>query len=529
MKPTISTILFLLISLLTMAANGAEDSIVRGVDNSLENKKLYEEKKLEAINKLYNSMRQTKDSEAKYVINTRLYNEYRSYKYDSAFVYANKSLQLANQIGNPNYKVEAQCGISFCLLSAGLYKEAFDELQTIKLNGCSNEYRKIFYSMASRLYYDISDYNDVQPYSAEYIKKGNLYTDSLLALLAPKSAEWWYAVGQRQMKLKQYTQSINSFKTWLNLPNLTIHDKAIVTSCLGWIYEQLGNKEQSIKYLAQAAIYDNESATRETTALRILGGYLYKEGDMNHAKLYVQSSLDDANFYGARQRKIEIGNILPIIEQDIFTSVRAQRDTMIVAVSIAIVLVIVLLMSTIFIRKQMKKLQSARKTIDERNESLQQINDKLREISKIKDVYIGKSFYLNMEHINKMEKLYRKIDRKIVARQYEDLRASLKESTINAERENMFADFDETFLKLFPQFIEKYNALFEHPENKTPNDNQLTIEMRIFALIRLGITDSESISRFLDYSVHTINTYKTRVKNKSIVENEQFEQHIMEI
>ncbi|XOO53368.1 DUF6377 domain-containing protein [Prevotella histicola] len=58
---------------------------------------------------------------------------------------------------------------------------------------------------------------------------------------------------------------------------------------------------------------------------------------------------------------------------------------------------------------------------------------------------------------------------------------------------------------------------------------QLTTEMRIFALIRLGINDSERIATFLNYSVHTINTYKTRVKNRSRVENDQFEQLIMDI
>ena len=94
----------------------------------------------------------------------------------------------------------------------------------------------------------------------------------------------------------------------------------------------------------------------------------------------------------------------------------------------------------------------------------------------------------------------------------------------------MYTAFDQTFLKLFPQFVERYNALFEEKDRKMPADNQsLTSEMRIFALIRLGITDSERIANFLDYSVHTVNTYKTRIKNRSICDNDQFEQRIMEI
>jgi DNA-binding NarL/FixJ family response regulator len=110
------------------------------------------------------------------------------------------------------------------------------------------------------------------------------------------------------------------------------------------------------------------------------------------------------------------------------------------------------------------------------------------------------------------------------------LRSTLKESALNAERENMYAAFDQTFLKLFPQFVERYNALFEEDDRKLPADEEsLTSEMRIFALIRLGITDSERIANFLNYSVHTVNTYKTRIKNRSFVANEEFERMIMEI
>jgi putative regulatory protein susR len=153
----------------------------------------------------------------------------------------------------------------------------------------------------------------------------------------------------------------------------------------------------------------------------------------------------------------------------------------------------------------------------------------LEEVNKIKDEYIGRSFYINSEYINKVEKLYRTIDRKLMTRRIEDLRSSLKESELIAERKSMFVDFDETFLKLFPHFIEKYNELFDDPDSKCLDPKQLTTEMRIFALIRLGITDSERIATFLNYSVHTINTYKTRVKNRSHIDNDKFEGYIMKI
>jgi predicted Holliday junction resolvase-like endonuclease len=282
--------------------------------------------------------------------------------------------------------------------------------------------------------------------------------------------------------------------------------------------------------LIRAAIGDIRSATKETTALRVLARLLYETGDINRANRYVNLALQDANYYNARHRKIEIGAILPVIEQDRFDIMKNQRNVLIGSVSLVSLLFILLLISTLIIYKQVKKLRAARRTIVDRNQLLQQINYRLSEANNIKDEYIGYSFCLNSDYIEKMEKLYKMINRKIVARQFDDLRTSFNEADLNKERDNMYASFDETFLKLFPDFIASYNQLFRIEDcSRGEHEKTLTSEMRIFALIRLGIYETERIAKFLNYSVHTINTYKTRVKNKSIVSNDLFEAKIMEI
>lgn len=243
----------------------------------------------------------------------------------------------------------------------------------------------------------------------------------------------------------------------------------------------------------------------------------------------MRESLANANFYGARQRVIEVSSVLPIIEQDRYKIMQGQRNAIAMAAIIFILFVIGLLMAGWFIRRQMIKLKKAQALIARRNQQLEVKNEQLEEVNKIKDEYIGRSFYINSEYINKVEKLYRSIDRKISMHRFEDLRSSLKESELGEERKSMFVDFDETFLKLFPHFIERYNELFDEPNQKLLDRKQLTTEMRIFALIRLGINDSERIASFLNYSVHTINTYKTRVKNRSHIDNDKFERHIIEI
>ncbi len=499
------------------------------LDHSLAKKHFYEQQKLQRIDILRHQYSKAR-GDRRYRLCRNLYEEFSSYQYDSAYAYARQMGHLASRLHSRDYTVEAQCDQVFCLLSAGLYKEAFDTMEAIRTTGVLLRYRILYFKMSSRLNYDIADYCHAAPYQEAYIRRGRILTDSLLRCLQPGSQDYLYAVGMRQMKERQYTACVATFKQLLRKPGLDLHTKAIITSCLGWVSVYLNHEDQAIDFLAQAAIADNQSVTRETTALSSLASFLYKRGDIERSTRYVQEALANATFYGARQRMIEISSILPIIEQDRFDIVKGQRNAMTGVVIIAVLFIIVLFLSWLMIRRQMHRLKGAQQVIAQANSQLAAQNRMLEEVNKIKDEYIGQSFYINSEYINKVEKLYRSIDHKIAARQYQDLQHSLTESELIQERKSMFADFDETFLKLFPSYLEQYNAFFDESEQKWPESkNSLTTEMRIFALIRLGITDSERIARFLNYSVHTINTYKTRVKNKSKVSNDQFEECIMAI
>ena len=515
------------------------------LDESLLHKKDYEVQKQEQIGKLRTQLRQAATDSVRYRISSQLFKEYGSFQYDSAYVYANRCLTLAKAQANQDLILEAQCFRVFCLLSAGLFKEAFDEYESINPAVVSTYYKYYYYSTGARLYYDVCDYNHGQDFQPQYIKKGGEMTDSLLACIGSEAWMKDYYEGMRLMKEYRGKESLPFFQRFLKQPQAADkHLKAVVTSCLGWVCLGEKEEEEAINYLAEAAIYDNETATKETTALCVLGGLLYKRGDVERAVRYVQLALDDANYYNARQRMIQVSEILPIIQQDRYDMLKQQRNLYILAIVIALLFSLFFLGSLLFFRKQNRKLNEARRQLEHSNtllsdtnqqlsasnQQLSRLNEQLSEANHIKTEYIGKSFYINSEYIKRVEKIYKTIDRKLMARQYEDIRQTIKESTLNAERENMFGAFDETFLKIFPDFVTKFNDMFDESDRKMPDAaDTLTPEMRIFALIRLGVADSERIANFLNYSVHTINTYKTRVKKKARVPNDEFEQRIMEI
>lgn len=508
----------------------ATDQVLKRLDEALTQCEKYDAVKQEEIKKLHVKASAAREPRARYKAYIDLYQAYQSYKYDSASVYADKAMVVAKQILNPDFLVEASCSKVFCLLSAGLYKEAFDAVNGVDISKASSPYRYKYYFVKWRLLADIAGYSRAEPYMQQYIKQSRVLVDTLHHYVKPHSMEYNYLEGMQLMKEWKCDESEFYFRQVLKDKNITMHERAISVSCLGWLCKLRGDEQQALHYLAEAAICDMKSSTKETTALREVGSLLYAKGDVDHAIMYVQKALDDANFYDARQRKIEIGNVLPIIQQSRYKDMQSQRNVMLLCIIMACSLLAVLAVSTVLIKKQLKKLKQAKRTIEERNKKLEEANEQLSEANKIKTEYIGKSFYTSAGYFEKIEKLYKSIDHKLMARQYEDLRRSLSERSLMEERKNMYADFDETFLRLFPNFVEKYNELFDEKDRKPLADNMtLSNEMRIFALIRLGITDSERIAHFLDYSVNTINTYKTRVKNKSIVNNEDFEKFIMAI
>lgn len=500
------------------------------LDDYIGKQEFYIQKRISRIDSLKKQINFTKSNYEKFDIYSSLFDEYKSFKYDSAYVYANYSLDIATLLNDKDKTIEAKRYIAFCYMSSGLFKEAHDIMSTIDIQKSPNHIKQEYYTLLARLYYDMADYSYGELFSDDYIKRGIQYCDSAIIYLPNESSSLWQIVGLKRMQQRNFLAAIDAYQTLINLPNIDDHMYAIGTSSMGYMYSEMGDTQRAIYYLSQAAICDIKSATKEAVALLNLAGILYREGDVNRANKYIRIAMEDANYYNARHRKIQISAILPIIEKERLEMVEKQRNNLIVFGVVVSLLFVLLLVATLIIYKQVKRLRRARHTIYNQNKNLKQTNIKLIEANEIKDEYIIQSLYSKSEYLDRLENLFKTIDRKLKVRQYDDIYSYLKESDLKKERETMHSSFDQTFLKLFPDYIQEYNKLFKKEDITIFDPNKgLTPELRIFALIRLGIYESERIAKFLDYSVHTINTYKTKVKNKSIIPNEQFEQKIMEI
>jgi hypothetical protein len=328
-----------------------------------------------------------------------------------------------------------------------------------------------------------------------------------------------------------------NFDQLLSRPNLTPHQVAITASTLSDLYIQNGDIDKAILLLIKATIADVRSSTKETSAAFILSTLLYKKADIKNASVCINQAFSDAVFFGARQRKVQVGDVLPLIEAQKYAMVEQQKTKLLwyaVLVTFLLLLVVTLI---IIVFKQLKKLKRAQDAIleahrnmQEANRRLSETNEKLNDANKIKEEYIGYFFNVNSEFFDKIERFKKSVDQKLTDRKYDEIRFLVNNINLKREKEELLKHFDRAFLKLFPNFVAEFNELFREEDRIALEDNELlNTDLRIFALARMGIHENEKIAHILQYSINTINTYKTRIRNKSIVPNDEFEKRVMQI
>lgn len=270
---------------------------------------------------------------------------------------------------------------------------------------------------------------------------------------------------------------------------------------------------------------------REYASLQKLAHLMYEQGDIDRAYKYLSCSMEDAVACNARLRFIEVTEFFPIIDKAYKLKEEKERvvsRTMLVSVSL---LSLFLLVAIFFLYRWMKKLSAMRHDLSLANEQMQVVNKELEQTGKIKEVYIARYLDRCVNYLDKLETYRRSLAKLAMASRIEDLFKAIKsEQFIRDERDEFYNEFDKSFLKLFPNFISAFNELLVEEARVYPkSDELLTTELRIFALIRLGVVDSNRIAHFLGYSLATIYNYRSRMRNKAVGDKDQFEQNVMNL
>lgn len=521
-------LLFMFFPLIAFGETNKTDSLLKELDKVISQRDNFLRIKEEKISELKEKKQKAKTLEEQININRDIIDEYNSFICDSAEHYISQNLEIAKKLNNKELILENSFRLAYIYSLSGLFLQAAEIFDSINYEALPTGYKAWYCWNRIRYYENLINYTADTKFSKQYEKEKEEYREKVMGLLYNQSDEYKKELACKLETEGRYQEAINLLIPIFHKQQPETHDYAMAAMNLAKVYKLAKKYDEEEYYLILAATTDIKLAVKENEALLSLALNLYNRGDVNRAYNYIRVALDDALFYNARFKNSVIARVQPIIEDTYLQKIKYQQKILRLYSMLTSAFVIALACFLFFIYKQNKALTKARKELREANDNLLHLNQKLDEANIIKERYLG--YFMNQcsVYINKLDMYRKNVNLKIKTGQIESL---YKSSTSELEKEidELRTNFDTAFLKLYPNFVSEFNSLLKPEERYELEDGQLNTELRIFALIKLGITDVSQIADFLHYSVQTVYNYKSKVKGKSIVESDLFEEEVKKI
>lgn len=547
-----SKLLFIFLFLNIFQIKSQEQKALERLNSTIDSSNFYDQKKVSRIVQIKKTLDTTNVANyiIRYNLNQLLFNEFKTYKRDSAFHYALLTKQIAIELNDENFIANSNMNLADICVSSGMYKEALVFINDISISQLPENSLSIYYGLLGRCYSDMAEYSNIPYFFNEYNELAKNYREKAVKYTQEGTFFNSFLKAFNNSKNNNLQESIYQFESILN-NKIGVEEQALVNYMLADLYLQTNNIDKAIIHFADATIEDVKTSTKESLAIIKLSELLFKKGDIKNASLLIQKANQDAIFYGAQQRKIQVGAILPLIEQEIVQIIEKEKKRLFIQYILVSTFLLLTICLTLIIFLQFRKLKKARLIILNAHKSLKltnqellevneqiithnlkikQINSHLLEANKIKEEYLGFFFTQYDEIFEKFSHYIDNIGSFMEEGNYDKVNYQVSNYDQKREKEKLLRNFDSAFIKLFPNFIKEFNSLMKEDCKVKLNDpNILSKELRIFALIRLGVKHNEIIARILGYSVNSIYTYKTRIRNNSIVHKSDFDQKLQDI
>nr|WP_186972441.1 DUF6377 domain-containing protein [Bacteroides intestinalis] len=527
--------------------------LLHSLDSLLEQQDLFVRVKEERIKQLKMQYSRVKDVKELYAINRMVYLEYRVYDADSALHYINKNIQLAQQTNNRTWEVVSLLEQSFVLTSSGLLTEALKAVSDIQPEELPQNLRSEYFGRLCTLYSRLRDYSSENSQLSEhYNNLQKAFRDSVYLTATPDELRYWNCRAWLYLGTPEIEPVKQAFEENKQTLSNDSRKYSIATYNLSAIYRSENNESKYLENLILSAMADIRSVNGDIGSLQEIAEYLFKHGEIDRAYNYILYCSQKAMLFHNRVRIVKMSHLQNQIYKAYQEQSRTQQKRLQASLIAVSFLFLVLIGALLFIRKQMRRLKEANLKLDNTNQKLsvnmdalstahqrleevnmqlkdlntqlQEVNDQLRESNYVKEEYIGYVFNICSTYISKLEEFRKNINRKLKVGQIEDVKAMTDSSaTASNELKEFYQNFDTIFLHLYPDFVGDFNALLLPEERIELKEGELlNTELRIHALIRLGITDSVKIADFLHCSAQTVYNNRLRTRNKSIIPKEDF-------
>ncbi len=527
--------------------------LLHSLDSLLEQQDLFVRVKEERIKQLKMQYSRVKDVKELYAMNRMVYLEYRVYDADSALHYINKNIQLAQQTNNRTWEVVSLLEQSFVLTSSGLLTEALKAVSDIQPEELPQNLRSEYFGRLCTLYSRLRDYSSENSQLSEhYNNLQKAFRDSVYLTATPDELRYWNCRAWLYLGTPEIEPVKQAFEENKQTLSNDSRKYSIATYNLSAIYRSENNESKYLENLILSAMADIRSVNGDIGSLQEIAEYLFKHGEIDRAYNYILYCSQKAMLFHNRVRIVKMSHLQNQIYKAYQEQNRTQQKRLQASLIAVSFLFLVLIGAFLFIRKQMRRLKEANLKLDSTNQKLsvnmdalstahqrleevnmqlkdlntqlQEVNDQLRESNYVKEEYIGYVFNICSTYISKLEEFRKNINRKLKVGQLEDVKAMTDSSaTASNELKEFYQNFDTIFLHLYPDFVDDFNALLLPEERIELKEGELlNTELRIHALIRLGITDSVKIADFLHCSAQTVYNNRLRTRNKSIIPKEDF-------
>ena len=527
--------------------------LLHSLDSLLEQQDLFVRVKEERIKQLKMQYSRVKDVKELYAMNRMVYLEYRVYDADSALHYINKNIQLAQQTNNRTWEVVSLLEQSFVLTSSGLLTEALKAVSDIQPEELPQNLRSEYFGRLCTLYSRLRDYSSENSQLSEhYNNLQKAFRDSVYLTATPDELRYWNCRAWLYLGTPEIEPVKQAFEENKQTLSNDSRKYSIATYNLSAIYRSENNESKYLENLILSAMADIRSVNGDIGSLQEIAEYLFKHGEIDRAYNYILYCSQKAMLFHNRVRIVKMSHLQNQVYKAYQEQSRTQQKRLQASLIAVSFLFLVLIGAFLFIRKQMRRLKEANLKLDSTNQKLsvnmdalstahqrleevnmqlkdlntqlQEVNDQLRESNYVKEEYIGYVFNICSTYISKLEEFRKNINRKLKVGQIEDVKAMTDSSTTASnELKEFYQNFDTIFLHLYPNFVGDFNALLLPEERIELKEGELlNTELRIHALIRLGITDSVKIADFLHCSAQTVYNNRLRTRNKSIIPKEDF-------
>ena len=481
----------------------------------------------------------------RYAAMRRLYEEYSAYQYDSAYAYVTECLRLARAMDDNALLNESRLNLAHILSTACLMDKATLTLSQIDTASLNVDQLIQYHRTRTDLLIYQAEYMQGTQYAEEYVRQLVAVRRAANAVnVQPGNVSYLITQAERYSDDNQPQRAIDLLNSLIDNYHSGERMYSIITSTMSFYYSQMGDMDNQMHYLIKSAESDLEGCIRENTSLRTIADRLFDEGDIDRAYRYMRVAVDDANFYGTRLRNIQASRIVPKILDAYQTKQERNHRNMMWLLGIISVIAAMLVVGVIAIYqlfKRYRRLNEQKKAINEQLrqvnvqlgdtvEQLHESNGLLREREKLKEEYIARFLTLSSRFIDRGEEQRKAMYRLYRDRKTEDLARALKSTHFGNENAQLFYEnFDNAFLNIYPTFVDEVNKLLqEDGKIEVKQGKRLTTESRVLALIRIGITDNQSIAAILRASLTTIYTYRSKLKARAL-DKDNFESNVKSI